>query len=426
MFKVYNILTNILYPFLLILIFYRKIIRKEDSIRFKEKIMISHFNIKRRSSSKLIWFHAASIGEYKSIIPIINQLNLNHKNLDFLLTTSTLSSGRLAEIEFKNINNVEHRYFPLDVGFLIDNFLNLWKPDKIFLVDSEIWPNLVFKTKKYKIPIALINARLTSKSFRRWMLFPNVAREIFKIFNLFICSNEETKNYLNQLGLKNIHFKGNIKLADTISKNESNNLNQNVLMEKRFWFAASTHRGEDFFCLETHKILKKQYQDIVTIIAPRHIERSREIETLAQKLELNVQILNKNEDIEKGKEIIIINYFGALKTYFKHAKSVFIGKSMISKLKNSSGQSPIEAAKLNCKIYHGPYVYNFFDIYKILEENKISYRVESSKDLSKNLIEDLKNPKKNNFDDMNFIINLGQKILNDTMVIVEKFLNVKN
>ena len=74
--------------------------------------MISHFNIKRRSSSKLIWFHAASIGEYKSIIPIINQLNLNHKNLDFLLTTSTLSSGRLAEIEFKNINNVEHRYFP--------------------------------------------------------------------------------------------------------------------------------------------------------------------------------------------------------------------------------------------------------------------------------------------------------------------------
>ena len=84
MFKVYNILTNILYPFLLILIFYRKIIRKEDSIRFKEKIMISHFNIKRRSSSKLIWFHAASIGEYKSIIPIINQLNLNHKNLDFL------------------------------------------------------------------------------------------------------------------------------------------------------------------------------------------------------------------------------------------------------------------------------------------------------------------------------------------------------
>ena len=99
---------------------------------------------------------------------------------------------------------------------------------------------------------------------------------------------------------------------------------------------------------------------------------------------------------------------------------------MISKLKNSSGQSPIEAAKLNCKIYHGPYVYNFFDIYKILEENKISYRVESSKDLSKNLIEDLKNPKKNNFDDMNFIINLGQKILNDTMVIVEKFLNVKN
>ena len=82
-----------------------------------------------------------------------------------------------------------HRYFPFDVAFLIDKFLLSWKPDKIFLVDSEIWPNLILKAKKYNIPIALINARLTAKSFKKWMMFPNIAKKIFNIFSLFLCSN---------------------------------------------------------------------------------------------------------------------------------------------------------------------------------------------------------------------------------------------
>ena len=102
-----------------------------------------------------------------------------------------------------------------------------------------------------------------------------------------------------------------------------------------------------------------------------------------------MQILNKDELILDSKEIIIINYFGALRNYFKYAKSVFIGKSMIKKLKNDGGQDPIEAAKLNCKIYHGPYVRNFYEIYEILMKNNISKQINSEEELSKNLIEDL-------------------------------------
>ena len=239
MILLYRILSNILYPLILIFVFYRKLIKKEDPIRYKEKILISHFKVIKKKSSKLVWFHASSIGEFKSIIPIINQLNLNHQRLKFLITTSTLSSGNIAKEELKKINNAEHRYFPYDISFLIDKFLNLWNPDVIFLVDSEIWPNLILTAKKYKVPISLINARLTLQSYKRWMRFPKTAKKLFNIFDLFICSNSETKTFLEELGLKNVHFKGNIKLADFTIKEEIKNINEKFFNKKYFWIAAS-------------------------------------------------------------------------------------------------------------------------------------------------------------------------------------------
>ena len=422
MILLYRIFTTILYPLLIIFLYYRKIIKKEDPIRFKEKIFISHFKITKKNKSKLIWFHAASIGEFKSIVPIIIQLNKDFQNLQFLITTSTLSSGTLAKVELKKFQNVEHRYFPFDVNFLINKFLFLWKPDRIFLVDSEIWPNLILQSKKHKIPIALINARLTAKSFKKWMLFSNVAKKIFGMFDLFLCSNNETKIYLERLNLKNIYYRGNIKLVERIEESKIKNLNQDFLLKKRFWLAASIHEGEDSFCLQTHLSLKEKFKDIITIIAPRHIERSEDIKSLAEKLNLNVQILNKNDHIEKDKELIIINYFGALKSYFKYAKSVFVGKSIVKKLKNDSGQNPIEAAKLNCKIYHGPYVYNFEEIYKILKDNLISKEIKDYKDLSYNLLFDLEKIEKKNKKILNNIKNLEQKTLVETMAIVANFI----
>ncbi len=419
----YRILSTLLYPFLFIFIHYRKIIKKEDPKRYKEKIFVSHYNIVEKGKSKLIWFHAASIGEFKSIIPIISELKENFKNLKFLITTTTLSSGNIAREELKKFDDIEHRYIPYDVPFLINKFLLLWKPDKIFLVDSEIWPNLILGAQQNKIPIALLNGRLTNKSFKRWMLFPKTAKKIFNIFELCICSNEETKRHLEKINKKKIYFNGNIKLVGRIDKKNLKNINENLLSNKRFWFAASTHKEENVFCLRTHQKIKKQYNDILTIIAPRHIERVKEIESLSKKFKLDTQILNKNEKIIKNKDIVIINYFGDLNNYFKYAKSVFMGKSMIKKLKDNSGQNPLEAAKLGCKIYHGPYVYNFEDIYKVLEKNKISNKILNDEELSKNLTLDLASPEKNSNHFSDEINELGEKTLIDTMIIIKNFLN---
>ena len=419
----YRVFTTLLYPILFLFVFWRKMTKKEDQNRYKEKVLISHFKVNKKLDSKLIWFHAASIGEFKSIMPIVNHLNINNNNLQFLITTSTLSSGKLATSELKKFNNMEHRYLPYDINFLISKFMYLWRPNKIFLVDSEIWPNLLLNAKKYKIPIALINARLTSKSFKNWMIFPNVAKKIFNIFNVCICSNTQTKNFLKKLNLKNIYFKGNIKLIEKIDYQGIKNINENILSKKIFWFAASTHKEEDNFCLKTHIKLKEKYKDIITIIAPRHIDRAKDIKILSENLNLKSQILNKDEAILENKEIIIINYFGALKNYFKYAKSVFIGKSIDDKFKDNGGQNPIEAAKLDCKIYHGPYVSNFEETYSAFQNLKIATKIDNFEDLSNHLLFDLQSTHEKDPKISVLLKNLEQKTFADTMEIVENFIN---
>ena len=192
-------------------------------------------------------------------------------------------------------------------------------------------------------------------------------------------------------------------------------MNKDILIKKRFWVAASTHKGEELFCVNTHIDIKKRYNDILTIIAPRHISRVKEIKFLCESKNLTVQILNSDEKIRHDKEIIIINSFGDLNSYFKYAKSVFIGKSTLKELQDVSGQNPIEASKLGCKVYHGPYVYNFIEIYNILEKLNISKKVINHKDLSQKLIEDLKNSKKDENAYSKIMDDLSKKTLDQTM-----------
>ena len=422
MILIYRIFSTAIYPFLIIYIYFRKILKKEDPKRFKEKIFISNFQINKKKNTKLIWFHAASIGEFKSIIPIIKKLLFDKKNLKILVTTTTLSSGNLAKIEFKKYDNVCHRFFPFDLNFLIKKFLKLWKPNYIFLVDSEIWPNLILTAKKKKIPIAIINARLTAKTFNKWMMFPNTAKRVFNSFDLCLASNNETKNYLKKLNAKNIHFNGNIKLINNVDESKIKNLNEKFLVLRRFWVAASIHQGEDLFCLKTHLRIRKRYKDIITIIIPRHIDKTKDINDLSKKLNLKTQLLNNGDKILENKEIIIVNSFGVLQNYFKYAKSVFIGKSMLKKLENEGGQNPIDAAKLKCNIYHGPYVYNFKEIYEMLKKINIAKKVKTYEDLSNNLVRDLKNPLKKDSKTSNYLNNLGQRTLENTMGKINNFI----
>ncbi len=410
MISVYRFFINIFFPLIVIFIFLRTIIKKEDRERYKEKLFSSCFNVKRNYKKKLIWFHAASIGELNSIVPLIEKINENNK-FQILITTVTLSSSRLIKKNSYLKKNVTHRFFPIDKMSLVNKFLDTWLPSLIIFVDSEIWPNFILEIKKRDKPLVLLNSRITEKSFSKWILFPNISKRIFQSFSLFISSSRETSKYLKKLEVKNIKYFGNLKLSTQIKLRP---FKENFFKKNKIWCALSTHEGEDILCLKSHLELKKIHKNIVTIIIPRHIQRSSNISLLCKNLKIKYQVVKAGQSINSNAEVLIVNSYGFTAKYLRLCKSVFIGKSLLKRLKKVGGQNPIEAAKLGCKIYHGPYTYNFQEIYDLFRKYKISEKVTNQKQLVKNLNIDFNDNRKKDTRNIKIINNLGKNILRKT------------
>ena len=422
MLHVYRYLTYFFLPLFIILIYLRSIFNKEDKIRFKEKIFSSHFKAHKDKGGKLVWFHAASIGECLSILPLIDEINNTNQNIDFLITTVTLSSSKLLEKKLNKYNNIIHRFFPLDLEGLAEKFLSFWKPDMACFVDSEIWPNFLFKIKEKNIPLLLVNARITKKSFNRWKIILNFAKKVFNNFDLCLAASEESKKNLSKLNVKNLKYIGNLKYSAKNMSEQIEDFNKKILKRFKIFCAASTHKGEELIILKTHIQIKRKYGNILTIIIPRHIDRSFYIKNLSNKFSLNTQILNDGDSINNNTEILIINSFGVISKYFNYCENIFIGKSFIKKMKTISGQNPIEAAKLGCKIFHGPYVYNFEEIYELLKSHGITQKVNNDLELSAEIIKNFENPIIKNQKQIDFLNSYGDKILKETALELNAYL----
>jgi len=412
---IYRFLTFFLFPLFALLIFLRKIIKKEDSNRFKEKIFSSFFSSNRNYNKKLYWFHAASIGEVLSIMPLIDALNEKNTNLDFLITTVTLSSSNLINEKLLEYKNITHRFFPLDSNHLVKKFLDQWMPDIVCFVDSEIWPNFLIEIKKRNIPLALVNARITKKTYMRWKKFSSFSKLIFSKFDLCLASSLDSKNNLENLKAKNIKNFGNLKFCVNNVYKNLDHTNKKVLDNYKVWCAANTHEGEEIICLKTHIEVKKEFTNLLTIIIPRHINRVKNIKKICENLKLKSQILKDGSQIDSNIDVLIINSFGVLQKYYDYCDNVFIGKSMIKKLELVGGQNPIEAAKSSCRIYHGPFIYNFLEIYNLLESYNITEQVENANELKKSLIKNLKNKKIIDKIQIEQLNTYGNKILKNTV-----------
>ena len=339
----YRILTFFLFPFLVLITFLRIYLNKEDKIRFTEKIFINESFFP--SNKKIIWIHAASIGETNSVFPLISKLIESDDNIFVLLTSTTLSSSQLIEKKKYNKNNFQHRFFPLDINFLVKKFLNHWKPKIIIFVDSEIWPNYLIEISKRKIPLVLLNGRITMKTFKRWKFLSNLSLKLFSLYSLCLSSSKESENNLKALGATNVKYIGNLKFcANVISEKKYSEL-KSIFNSYKIWCAASTHPEEEEMILKTHNLIKKNGIKVVTIIIPRHINRSKEISDICKIFKAKSQIIDRFEDISKNSEILIINSMGEMINYFHNCESIFMGKSLSKKLIKVGGQNPIEPAK---------------------------------------------------------------------------------
>ena len=415
----YKLLTYLFYPFANIYLILRKLKKKEHSTRYKEKL--SKITLEKEKGL-LIWFHVASVGEGLSILPLVKILEKEEKVKSILITSITLSSSEVLKKKINQSKKIIHQFLPLDIPVFIDKFLNHWQPDLSIFIDSEIWPNLILKIKIKNIPLLLINARITKKTFLRWNSASSFAEKIFKKFDLFVVANKETEKYLKDLGGKNIKNYGNLKFMkselDVDEKININNLKK--IMHRKMWCAASTHPSEEIFCAKTHSLLKKKYQNILTIIIPRHINRVRGIEIELNKLNLTTCLYSKFEEINNNTDILIVDAYGETAKIFQVAKYVFLGGSLIK----HGGHNPIEPSRLGCKIFHGPSIENFTEIYEFLRSLKITNQIQNDVDLSLLLVEEFESGKTHGNEIIEQIDNYGQNVLNNVMNEIKKYINI--
>ena len=388
----YNFFLNILYIPYIVIILLRIFLNKEHKLKFKEKLF---FNEVQRPPGSLFWFHVASIGELNSILPIIDYFLKKDRSYNFLITTVTLSSYNEFKKKFEENNRVFHQFLPYDHTVLVNNFLELWKPDIASFVDSEIWPNFIFKIKKKNIPLVLLNARITKKTLGRWLFLKGFSQTIFGFFSVCIASSKETIKNLDLLNAKKIKFYGNIKFCSrTTNATKIDDKQFESLQNKSVWCAVSTHDDEEVFCAKVQKMIKKIKKNSLCIIIPRHIDRIKKISQKIEELELKLQIKNENDPIDSSAEIVLVNYYGSVDIFLEKVKNVFIGKSLIKKLRQVGGQNPIEAAKKACFIFHGPFVYNFAEIYSYLKDKGFSNEINYPDELAKKLLNNFNNMEK--------------------------------
>ena len=417
----YRFFTYLFYPFAPIYLYFRKIRKKEDSISYKEKLATIEI---AREEGFLIWFHVASVGEAMSILPLIESCMEEKKINKILLTSITLSSGKILKKRFNQNAKVIHQFLPLDISVWTSKFLEHWKPNLSIFIDSEIWPNLISQISEKKIPLLLINARITKKSFKRWKLIISFAKKIFEKFDLCIVSNKESENFLKILGAKNIKNYGNLKFS-----NIKNDLNKkldsdffNKIKNRKIWCAASTHPTEEILCARSHLKIKESYNNILTIIIPRHIDRIEKIRKELSNLNLKIVLYSKLDQIDINTDILLIDTYGEASIFYNISKYVFVGKSTIKSLIMDSGQNPIEPARLGCKIFHGPNVSNFVEIYEYLRTLGVTKQVNNSNELSISLIEEFEENKGEKSNIKEEIDNYGQNILNNVIEELKKYI----
>ena len=414
MFFIYRTLINLIILVSPILILARLLKNKEDKDRFKEKFC---FFSKRRGIGKILWFHGSSVGEILSVIPLIEKLE-NDKSINkILVTSSTLSSSKiLSKFRFKK---TIHQFFPLDSNFLTKKFLKYWKPSLAVFLESEIWPNMLINIKKQSIPLILLNARITKKSFNKWSMISSMSKILFKSFDICFPQNYETKKYLQSLGAKKIKFIGNLKFSESkTQKNETLTKNiKNIFKSKKIWCAASTHKGEERISILTHQKLKVKYKNLLTIIIPRHIQRVNDIRNEINNMGLKVQTHSKKNKITKESEIYLVDTYGETKSFFKICNTVFLGGSIV----NHGGQNPLEPARLGCKIFHGPNIHNFTEVYRLLSKENLSSKFYNSNQLVK-LVNKSLNQNMNFSKKIAKLEKMGSNILNNTLTEINQYL----
>jgi len=315
-----------------------------------------------RPATPLLWFHAASVGETNAILPLMEALRQERPELGILLTTVTVTSSRIAASRLPK--GAIHQFVPLDTPAFVTRFFDHWRPDMALFTESEIWPNLILEANQRGVPLALLNARMSDRSFQRWLKLPGLSRPLFSSFDVVLAQSDKLAKRLIKLGARKVIAAGNIKFDAPPPPIDAAELGllREAVRGRPVFLAASTHPGEDEIVAAVHHALQADHPALLTIIVPRHPERGAAITAMASGMGLNA--LQRSQGQRPGRDtgIYVSDTIGELGLYYAIAPFAFIGGSLVP----HGGQNPIEAVKLGAGVVTGPHWHNFRDAYQAL------------------------------------------------------------
>lgn len=304
-----------------------------------------------RPPGRLLWLHAASVGESRSVLPVLQALP---PDLNVLFTTGTVTSAALLaeRLPALGLHQVLHRFVPLDVPAWATRFLDHWQPDAAAFVESELWPNLLAACQDRGIPAMLVNARMSARSAQGWSRAPSFARRVLGSFRQVQAQSAEDATRLQALGARNVTDPGNLKLSAPPLPADPAELArlQHLLAGRPIWLAASTHPGEDEVALTVHRALTPAHPGLLTIVAPRHPARGVAIAAALEAPRRSLQ-----QDPPTGAGLWVADTMGELGLLYRLAPLAFVGRS----LTGQGGQNPWEPSRLGCAVAVGPHTGNF-------------------------------------------------------------------
>ena len=352
---------------------------KEDAARIGERRGVASTP---RPEAPLLWVHGASVGESLSILPLIDRLSSQMPKVRFLVTTGTVTSAELMAERLPA--TAIHQYAPIDQPDFVRAFFDHWQPDAGLFVESELWPVLIGEAQSRAIPLAIVNGRLSPKSFRGWSRRPRTARALLDAFQVILGQDEGNAERLGLLAGRDVTMPGNLKRAapPLPSDDEAIATLQKSVGDRCVWLAASTHPGEEEFILDVHRQLTADLPGLLTILAPRHPNRGDEVATLIANAGLPLTRRSEGMLPSEDTAVYLADTLGELGIFYRLSNVAFIGGSLTP----VGGHNPMEPARLGSAIVTGPNVFNFQETFQSMRKAGALALVRNERDLSASLL----------------------------------------
>ncbi len=332
----------------------------------------------QRRAGPLIWFHGASVGEAKSVLPLMARIAADHPDAALLLTSGTATSAQAVAQRLPK--GAVHQFAPLDGTGPMQRFLRHWRPDLCVLVESELWPTLLDMCARADIPVALLNARLSDKSAQGWKRFPATATYVLRGIVMAHCQDGRSRDHLRDMGLEMARQGANLKsmIGAPLIAPEVVDTAHAALNGRRVWVAASTHPGEEEHVIAAHKTLLADHPDLCLILVPRHPERADKVLEVIRTCGLSVAQRSTGGTLGDGAQVYLADTMGETDLWYAVSPIVFLGGSF----SDVGGHTPFEPAVVHTAILHGPHYANFSEAYAAFRLKDASVEVKDAAHLA--------------------------------------------